>query len=89
MNIKMAIHSQLLTIESKKQTKQTSRTKTESRIWRSHGEMSAGRGWGRREEKGQGIRRRNGRCKIDRGKLRLVWKMEKPKNLYIWLMDMN
>ena len=30
MNIKMAIHSQLLTIESKKQTKQTNRTETES-----------------------------------------------------------
>ena len=44
---------------------------------------------GRMEEKVQGIRSINGRCKIDRGKLRLVWKMEKPKNLYIWLMDMN
>ena len=30
MNIKMAINSQLSTIESKKQTKQTSRTETES-----------------------------------------------------------
>ena len=30
MNIKMAINSQLLTIESKKQIKQTSRTETES-----------------------------------------------------------
>ena len=30
MNIKMAIDSQLSTIESKKQTKQTSRTDTES-----------------------------------------------------------
>ena len=49
MNIKMAIHSQLLTIESKKQTKQTSRTKTESRIWRSHGGLLAGR-W--KEENG-------------------------------------
>ena len=32
MNIKMAINSQLSTIESKKQTKQTSRTGTESQI---------------------------------------------------------
>ena len=30
MNIKMAIASQLSTIESKKQTKQTTRTETES-----------------------------------------------------------
>ena len=35
MNIKMAINSQLSTTESKKQTKQTSRTETESFIQRS------------------------------------------------------
>ena len=35
MNIKMAINSQLSMTESKKQTKQTSRTGTESWIWRS------------------------------------------------------
>ena len=33
MNIKMAINSQLSTIECKKQTKQTSRKGTESEIW--------------------------------------------------------
>ena len=33
MNIKMAINSQLLTTDSKKQTKQTSRTETESQMW--------------------------------------------------------
>ena len=31
----------------------------------------------------QGIRSINGRYKIDRGRLRIVWEMEKPKNLYI------
>ena len=41
MNIKMAIHSQLSTIKSKKQTKQKSRTETESEIWRSFGGLSA------------------------------------------------
>ena len=30
-----------------------------------------------------GIRSINGRYKIDRGRLRIVWEMEKPKNLYI------
>ena len=37
----------------------------------------------------QGIRSINGRYKIDRGRLRIVWEMEKPKNLYVQLMDMN
>ena len=33
-------------------------------------------------EKVPGIRSINGRYKIERGRLRIVWKMEKPKNLY-------
>ena len=39
MNSKMAINSQLSTTEhkKKKQTKQTTRTVTESQKWRSHG----------------------------------------------------
>ena len=47
------------------------------------------RGRGRMEEKLQGIRSIIGRYKIDRGRLRTVWKMEKPKNLYVRPMDMN
>ena len=43
--------------------------------------------WGRERrvkgEKTQGIRSINGRNKIDRGKLRIVQEMEKPKNLYV------
>ena len=50
MNIKRATNSQLLTTESKKQkqkqTKQTPRTGTESKVWRSSGGLSAGRGRG-------------------------------------------
>ena len=42
-----------------------------------------GVGWGRVEEKVQGIRSINGRHKIDRGRLRIVYEMEKPKNLYL------
>ena len=40
-------------------------------------------------EKIQGLRSINGRYKIDRGKLRIVWEMEKPENLYVGPMDMN
>ena len=42
--------------------------------------------WGRNV---QVIRSINGRYKIDRGRLRIEWEMEKPKNLYVGPMDMN
>ena len=42
-----------------------------------------GRGRRRMEEKVQGIRSINGRYKIDRGRLRIVQEMEKPKNLHV------
>ena len=48
MNSKMTTNSQLSTTKPKKitpkQTKQTTRTGTESQKWRSHGELSVGRG---------------------------------------------
>ena len=47
------------------------------------------RGRGKIGEKVQGIRSINGRYKIDSGRLRIVQKMEKPKNLYVGPMDMN
>ena len=56
MNSKMITNSQLLTTEPKtkqKQTKQTTRTGTESQKWRSHG--------GEMGEKVQGIRSINGK----------------------------
>ena len=34
-------------------------------------------------EKVKGIRSINVRYKIDRGRLRIVWEMENPKNLYV------
>ena len=37
----------------------------------------------------QGISSINDRYKIDRGRLRMVEEMEKPKNLYVQSMDMN
>ena len=40
---------------------------------------------GREDDGGkvQGIRSINGRYTIERGRLRTVWEMEKPKKLYI------
>ena len=73
MNSKMTINSQLLTTEPKtkqRQTKQKTRTGTESQKWRSHGGLSVGRG--ENGENVQGIRCINGRYKIDRGKLRII-----------------
>ena len=46
-------------------------------------------GRGKNEGKVQGIRSMNSRYKIDRGRVRIVWEMEKPKNLYVQAMDMN
>ena len=48
-----------------------------------------GSGSRREGEKLQRISSINGRQKIDRGKLRIVWEMEKPENLYVGPMDMN
>ena len=45
--------------------------------------ISGGEGGGRIGGKVQGIRSINGKYKIDRGRLRLVQEMEKPKNLYV------
>ena len=41
--------------------------------------------WGVGEWGGKvkGVRSINGRYKIDRGRLRIVWEMEKPKNLHV------
>ena len=47
MNNKMAINTYLSTIESKKQTKQTRRTETESLIWGGFGRLPDGQEvWG-------------------------------------------
>ena len=58
MNSKMTTNSQLLTElkkkKTQKQTKQTTRTGTESQKWRSHGGLSVGRGKGEKGGKGTG-----------------------------------
>ena len=72
MNSKMTTNSQLSTTEPKTETKQTTRTGTESQKWRSHGGLSAGRRMGEMRGKVQGISSINGRYKTDRGRLRIV-----------------
>ena len=69
--------------QKQKQTKQTTRTGSEPQKWRSHGPSSVGKGGRRMKEKVQGIRSINGRYKIHRGRLRIVWEMEKSMNLYV------
>ena len=44
------------------------------------GQLGGGRG--ELGKKVQGLRNINGRYKIERGMLRIVWDMEKPKNSY-------
>ena len=51
--------------------------------------ISGGVGGGREGEKVQRMSSINGRYKIDRGRSRTVWEMEKPKNLYVQPMDRN
>ena len=43
----------------------------------------SGKGEGGIGDKAQGISSINGRYKIDRGRVTIVWEMEKPKNLHI------
>ena len=43
----------------------------------------SGEAWGENGGKVQGIRSIIGRYRIDRGTLRIVKEMEKPKNLYV------
>ena len=47
-----------------------------------HRGLSVRRGRGKLEEKVQGIRSIIDRHKIEKGRLRIVEEMEKPKNLY-------
>ena len=89
----MTTNSQLSTTEPKKQkqkqTKQTTRTGTESQKWRSHGGISAWMGKGENGGKGTGNKKYNWQVQNKQGKLRVVQKMEKLKNLYVQPIDMN
>ena len=85
----MTRNSQLSTNEPKKSERKSTKTKTTNNQNRNRiREMDIT--WrvfsGGREEqggKGTGIRNRIDRHKIDRGQLRILQEMEKPKNLHV------
>ena len=93
MNSKMTTNSQLSITEPKNKNKNelSKQLKQEQNL--RNGDHLEGYQWegGERRiaEKVQGIRSINGRYKIDGGRLRLVWEMEKPKNLYVPPTDIN
>ena len=72
MNSKMTTNSQLSTIEPKtqkqKQTKQTTRTGTESQKWRSHGGLSVG--VGKNGIKGTGNKKHNWQVQNRQGEVK-------------------
>ena len=88
----MTTNSQLSTTEpktNKNQIKLSKQLKHEQNH-RNRDHME-GYQWGgeRMGGKVQEIRSINGRYKIDRGRLRIVWEMEKPKNLYVQPMGQD
>ena len=83
MSSKMTTNSQLSTMKPKTKTKKQSKQLEQEENHRNGDHMEGyqqGGIWGRMKEKVQGISSLNGRYKIDRGRLRIVWEMEKPKN---------
>ena len=82
----MTANSQLLTTTPKTKTRanQATRTGTEPYRWRSHGGLSIGEWEG---ERGNGLVQRisstDDRWKIDRGRVKIVQEMQKPKNLEV------
>ena len=83
----MTTNSQLSTTEPKNKTKsKLSKYVEQEQIHRNRDHMEGyqqGGGGGRTGETVQGIRNLSGRYKRDRGRLRIVLEMEKPKNLYV------
>ena len=92
MNSKMTTNSQLLTTEPKKNKNKLSKQLEQEQNHR-NGDHMEGYQWGgevgRMGEKVQGIRSISGRYKIDRGRLRIVWEMEKPNNFHAQPMFRN
>ena len=86
MNSKMATNSKVSATKPKKNKNKLSKQLQQEQIYRNGHHMDCYQWGGRGErigEKVQGIKSINGRYKIDRGRVRIVWKMEKPKNLYV------
>ena len=88
INSKVTRNSQLSTTEPKTSKNKNKLSKQlEQEQYHRNGDHMEGYQRGgveeRMGEKVQGIRSIIGRYKIDRGRLRTVWEMTKPKNLYI------
>ena len=87
MNNKMTRNSELSTREPKIKNKSKLSKQLEQEQNHRNGDHMEGYWWGgerwRMEEKVQGIRSIIGRYKIERGRLRIIWEMEKPKKLYV------
>ena len=92
MNSKMTTNSQLLTTEPKqkqKQTKQTTRTGTESQKWRSHGGLSVGRGSGENGGKGTGNKKHKWQVQNRQGEVKNSTGSREAKELICMTLDMN
>ena len=87
----MTTNTQLLTTEPKNKNKLSKHLEQEQnhRNGDHMEDYQWGGGEGEQGGKVQGIRSIIGRHKIDRGKLRIVQEIEKPKNLHVQPMDMN
>ena len=86
MNSKRTTNSQLSTNEPKKQKQKLSKQLEEEQNQRNGDHMEGFQWIGRGKEEGrkiQGIRSISGRYKTDGGRLRIVWEMGMPKNLYV------
>ena len=93
MNSRMTKNSQLLTTEPKKKNKPQNKLSKQLEQEQNHtngdhvegyqqgGESGGGEGTGKKKHKWWVQNRQ--------GWLRIVWEMEKPKNLYVQPMDMN
>ena len=82
----MTTNSQLSTTKPKKSKNKLSKQLEQEQIPRNRDHMDGfqqGRGWESMGEKVQGIRSINSRYKVDRGRLRIIWEVKKPKNLYV------
>ena len=89
MNIKMAINSQLSTIESKQEAKQTTRTRTESQNWRSHGGLSAEKEKGENGGKVTGNKKHKWQAQNRQGEVKNSIGNGEAGELYARPMDMN
>ena len=89
INSKMKQKHQQPNLKKQKQKQKQTNKELEQEHNHRNGGLSARKG---RVEMGgevQGIRSIICRHKIDRGRLRIVWEMEKPKNLHVLPTDMN